>query len=465
MLFVALNSAGFAQGGAAPQLPSDAEIRQILATRIDGEKQSVGIVVGIVSPQGRRVIAYGSVTQGDPRPLDGDTVFEIGSMTKVFTSLVLMDMVQHHEVSLDDPVTKYLPSSVHVPDRGGRQITLRDLSTQTSGLPRMPDNFHPKDPGNPYADYSADQLYQFLSGYTLTRDIGEKFEYSNVGVGLLGHALSRRAGTDYETMVTTRILKPLGMTDTGVTLSADQKARLAPGHDALLKTVKNWDLSVLAGAGALRSTANDILTFLAANLELKETPLASAMAAEVSPRRATGTANLEIAYAWFVMSRHGKTIFWHNGGTGGYRTFMGYDPKAQLGIVVLSNTSTPSGVDDIGYHLLDLEQPLAKLAPPKEHKEISLDPKALGTFVGQYQLAPKFIVTISLNNGHLYAQASGQQQFEIFPEGPRVFFAKLVEITIDFEAGPQGEATALVLHQNGRDTTAKRIELSADQNQ
>ncbi len=152
---------------------SDSEIHKILVDRIDIEKQAVGIVVGIVSPQGRRIVAYGSLDQGDPRPLNGDTVFEIGSTTKVFTSLVLMDMVQRGEVSLDDPASKYLPPTVHVPERGGRKITLRDLSTQTSGLPRMPGNFHPKDPGNPYADYTAVQLYEFLSGYTLTRDIGQ----------------------------------------------------------------------------------------------------------------------------------------------------------------------------------------------------------------------------------------------------------------------------------------------------
>lgn len=187
-----------AQAQSELPIPSDSEIRNTLAEHLKVERQSVGIVVGIVSPQGRRIVAYGSLGKNDPRPLDGDTVFEIGSMTKVFTSLVLMDMVQHGEVAVEDPVSKYLPPSVHVPERAGRRITLKDLSTQTSGLPRMPGNFHPKNESNPYADYTAEQLYDFISGYTLTRDIGTTYEYSNLGVGLLGIALARRAGTDYE---------------------------------------------------------------------------------------------------------------------------------------------------------------------------------------------------------------------------------------------------------------------------
>jgi CubicO group peptidase (beta-lactamase class C family) len=340
------------------QEPSDTEIRKILADRIDTAKQSVGIVVGIVSPKGRRIVAYGHLSKDDQRPLNGDTVFEIGSMTKVFTSLVLMDMVEKGEVSLYDPVAKFLPPDVHVPERGGKKITLRDLSTQTSGLPRMPDNFHPADFGNPYADYSVPQLYQFISGYTLTRDIGEKYEYSNLAVGLLGHALARRAGTDYEAMVAARVLKPLEMKDTAVTLSPAMKARLATGHNAVMNPVPNWDLPTLAGAGALRSTAADMLTFLAANLNLIKTPLAKAMAAEISVRRPTGVPNLEIAYAWHIFTANGKTIYWHNGGTGGYRTFMGYDPAANLGVVALSNASTVFGVDDIGHHLLDAAFPL-----------------------------------------------------------------------------------------------------------
>src|SRR5580693_3912321 len=203
---------------AFPQAPPDAEIRKILADRVGAENAGIAIVVGVIEPKGRRIVAYGSPAKDDKRPVNGDTIFEIGSMTKVFTSLVLMDMVQKGEVALTDPVAKYLPSTVKVPERNNRKITLQDLSTQSSGLPRMPSNFTPKDPSNPFADYSVEQLYQFLSSYQLTRDIGAQYEYSNLGVGLLGHVLTLRAGVDYETMVRSRICEPLGMNSTRVTL-------------------------------------------------------------------------------------------------------------------------------------------------------------------------------------------------------------------------------------------------------
>ena len=167
-----------AQSSTNSPIPPDSEIRQILVDRIDKDRQSVGVVIGVIEPAGRRVVAYGSLDKGDKRLLDGDTIFEIGSVTKVFTSLLLADMVQRGEVALTDPVAKYLPPGVKVPERGGRQITLQDLATHTSGLPRLPSNLNPKDPANPYADYSVDQLYQFLSGYQLTRDIGTQYEYS-----------------------------------------------------------------------------------------------------------------------------------------------------------------------------------------------------------------------------------------------------------------------------------------------
>ena len=210
-----------------PGLASDADIRQILVDRIDQQHQSVGIVVGVIGPEGRRVIAYGHLEKGDPRPLNGDTIFEIGSVTKVFTSLLLADMVQRGEVALADPVAKCLPPVAKMPERNRRSIALVDLATHTSGLPRLPTNMSPKDPNNPYADYSVEQLYRFLSRYQLSRDIGSQYEYSNLGGGLLGYVLALRAGMTYEALVESRICKPLEMNSTRITLTPEMKARLA----------------------------------------------------------------------------------------------------------------------------------------------------------------------------------------------------------------------------------------------
>ncbi|MGA2609455.1 MAG: serine hydrolase [Terriglobia bacterium] len=458
-IFAMIVSAASVWAQAPPNspVPPDSEIRKILVERIDTYHQGVGIVVGVVEPQGRRVVAYGSLDKGDPRPLNGDTIFEIGSTTKVFTSLVLADMVQRGEVALADPVAKYLPAEAKVPERGGRAITLVDLSTHTSGLPRMPSNFRPKDPANPYADYTVDQLYQFLSSYQLTRDIGSQFEYSNLGGGLLGQALAHRGGVDYEALVRSRITGPLGMNSTGITLSPEMKARLALGHNDKLVTVPNWDLPALAGAGALRSSVNDMLTFLAANLGYVKSPLAPAMAAMLSVRRPTGApGGGEIGLGWLITKPSEDEIVWHNGGTGGYRSFIGYDAKSRVGVVVLSNTFTGSGVDDIGMHLLDSHVPL--LPAPKEHKEITVDPKIFEGYVGQYQLAPNFILTVTREGDQLFTQATGQSKVQVFPESQRDFFLKVVDAQITFETDANGRATSLTLHQNGANMPAKRIE-------
>jgi serine-type D-Ala-D-Ala carboxypeptidase/endopeptidase len=349
------------QTPADTSIPSDAEIGKILKDHVGPENLGIGIVVGVIDARGRRIVSYGSLAKDDKRPLTGDTIFEIGSITKVFTSLALMGMVQKGEVSVTDPVSKYLPAAVKVPERNGKKITLQDLATQSSGLPEgEPSN---ADRSNLFAGYSKNQLYEFLSGYQLTRDIGSRFEYSNIGVSLLGHALSLRDGKDYDAMVRARILAPLGMNDTGVTLSPEVKGRLAPGHGINRNPVPNLDFSireVMAGGGGLKSSANDLLTFLAANLGYTKTPLAPAMAAEISIRRPTlpSMVGMEIAYTWIIQTKDGSSIIWHNGSSPGYRAYIGFDPKSRAGVVVLSNCYWRSLPDDIGRHLLDPSHPL-----------------------------------------------------------------------------------------------------------
>jgi D-alanyl-D-alanine-carboxypeptidase/D-alanyl-D-alanine-endopeptidase len=455
----------FALGQTTAQspMPSNEGIRKILVDRLGDHSDRAGIVVGIIEPAGRRIIAQGRFDKNDTRLLNGDTVFEIGSITKVFTSLLLADMVQRGEVALTDPVAKYLPAGVKMPERGGRVITLEDLARHRSGLPRLPTNFDASaDPKNPYASYSVKQLYEFLSSYTLPRDIGAEFEYSNLGGGLLGHVLALAAGKDYETLIRARICKPLGMASTAITLSPDMKSHLAIGHDNRFEPTPNWDLPTLAGAGALRSTANDMLTFLAAQLGLIKSDLGSAIAATRSKWMPAG-AGMEIGLGWLKRPKAGSEIIWHNGGTGGYRSFAGFDPKAQIGVVVLSNVYTTAGVDDIGFHLLDTESGLLPpnsplLQPPQEHKEITLDSNILDRYVGKYQFVPNVFMTITRNSNQLSAQLTGQGPAEIYPENQTDFFYRVVDAQILFRIDGQGRADALVLRQFGREQLAKRVE-------
>ena len=424
------------------QLPSDSAVSAILAPRVqalpDSGKHGEGMVIGLVDG-GRRVIAVGGVT--------GDNVFEIGSITKTFTASVLADMVARGEVRLDDPVANYLPRAVRMPVRG-RPITLLDLATQSSGLPRMPDNFTPRDSSNPYADYSVQQLYEFLSRYHLPRDPGAAYEYSNLGMGLLGHTLSLKARTSYEPLVTRRILTPLGMTETAITLTPAMRARLAPGHDGEGHVVANWDLPTLAGAGALRSTAKDLITFLVANLDSTATPLSRTLRQTHTERQATNDPNLKIGLAWHVLTRPVGKIVWHNGGTGGYRSFIGFDPARRIGVVVLCNNGNES-VDDIGFHLLDETFPLK--SPPLRRTEVAVDSMVLARYVGEYELSPAFHLVVTREAAHLFVQATAQPRFAVFAESDSTFFLKAVDAQLTFRPD------ALVLHQNGQHVPARKL--------
>ena len=331
-------------------VPDDADLRAILVERVEVRRQGVGAVVGVIDQGGRRIVAHGETRAGDGCLPDGDTVFEIASITKVFTGLLLADMVTRGEIALDDPVAKYLPAGVGMPERGGRPITFVDLATHTSGLPLMPNNLAPRDHANPLADYSVDQLYDFLSGHALTRDVEERFQYSNLGFGVLGHVLGLRAGVDFETLVRRRITGPLGMTSTGLP-APDLADRLAKGHDYAGQPAANWDMPTLAGDGALWSTVSDLLTFAAAELGYVETPLKAAMAAQLMPRRPRD-AESEIALAWSITRKGSRQIAWKNGRTAGYCGFLGLDIEAGAGVVVLANSSSPPSYDDMGFHLL-----------------------------------------------------------------------------------------------------------------
>ena len=181
------------------------------------------------------------------------------------------------------------------------------------------------------------------------------------------------------------------------------------------------------------------------------------MASMLTVRRPTGAPGLgEIGLGWLITKTSSEEIVWHNGGTGGYRSYMGYDAKTRVGVVVLSNTFTAAGIDDIGMHLLDSQIPL--LLAPKEHKEIAIDPKLFDGYVGQYQLAPNFILTVTREGDKLMTQATGQPKVQVFPESKREFFLKVVDAQITFETDANGRATGLVLHQNGANVSAKRVE-------
>ncbi len=435
----------------AGRFPSDAAVQAILNEQVTAKK-TAGIVVGLLDADGtRRVLSAGKADNKD-LVLDGNTVFEIGSITKTFTASLLADLVERGDVKLSDRVQQYLPASVQIPARNGREITLLDLATVASGLPGMPSNFKPGNPANPYADYTVQQMYDFLSGYSLTRDIGSKYEYSNLGMGLLGHTLALKAGKSYFDLLNDRILKPLRMGDTEIILSPRLERRLALGHDKAGNVVANWDLPTLAGAGALRSTVNDMFKYLAANLDSTSRPLGRVLATTHTARTETGNPNLTVGMAWHILKSPGGSIVWHNGGTGGYRTFMGFDLAKRIGVIVLTNATVSA--DDVGLHLIDSAIPLSK--PPVAKVAKSIDPALLPPYVGTYQLLSEMALTVTLEGGVLFVAATGQPKVKLLAESDSTFFIAEDDIGISF-VKEGGVVTHLLLLQGGGKTPAKKV--------
>jgi serine-type D-Ala-D-Ala carboxypeptidase/endopeptidase len=431
-------------------LADDSTILRIIRERVI-DKRSAGIVVGVIDPDGRRRI----VACGDPGPgqlpLDPDSVFEIGSITKVFTTTLLAEMVERGEVRLDDPVGTFLPGTVRMPARGGRAITLLDLATHTSGLPRLPINLEPRDIDNPLAEYRVKQLYAFLSGYELPRDVGSRFEYSNLGLGLLGHALALGAGKTYEALLQERILVPLGLTKTAITLAPAAARHVALPHGERGEIVPRWDSPTLAGSGAILSTTADMLRFAAANLGSSGGSLQRATANARMPRQSVAP-NRWIGLAWNVSRHFDRDISWKNGGTGGSHAFLGLDPTRDTAVVVLSNSV--SSIDDIGFHLLDARLLLAKR---DDRSEITLAPEVLARYVGVYQLTPSTTLSVAQTPDGLTAEQSGFGAAPIYAQSETEFFVKAVDLQVTFERDSAGTVTGLVAHRAGTHALAKKI--------
>ncbi|MFE9190993.1 serine hydrolase domain-containing protein [Micromonospora sp. NPDC007208] len=306
-------------------------------------RRGVGAVAAAVTADS--VVVHGAGSTGGPAPTvpDASTVFEIGSITKIFTALALARLSLAGTVSLDEPLQDLLPPGASVPTWAGAEITLSHLATHTAGLPRLPAGLlrraltHPGHP-DPYRDCTTDRLLAGLARTRLRSRPGRRFRYSNLGMGLLGLALARRVGTTYETLVTDAVCRPLALDDTGVTVDAD---RLAQGHSARRRPTPRWNLAALVGAGGLCSTAGDLALLLRAHLrdggELAE---ATALCQRIE-HRVDGSRAVHLGWLSHRpdLTTDGPREFWHSGTTGGYAAYLAFDPQNRTGVLALSNTA------------------------------------------------------------------------------------------------------------------------------
>ena len=299
------------------------------------------VIVAMIDAEGVTWFKHGNIAKGGPEANENH-VYEIGSVTKTFTSLLLADMVRKGEVSLDDPIDKYLPPGVKARTFNGKHITLANLATHRSSLPRMPSNFKPANPADPYADYEQKMLYEFINSCELTHEIGSQNEYSNLGMALLGNLLAHVAGMDYNTLLRTRVLEPLGMTGASLTVNDSNRSMIATGHNDG-DPVSNWELNCMSPAGALKVSAEEMVRYVSAQMGLQKSELFDAMKETQMEVPGAG-----MGLAWMITD--GK-IVGHGGATGGYQSYVGFLSDHSKGVVVLSNSSM--NVGELGMAALD----------------------------------------------------------------------------------------------------------------
>ncbi|WP_034058097.1 serine hydrolase [Lacinutrix jangbogonensis] len=543
------------------------EVKEYIQSRVDNQ-MNVGIVVGYINGDTIEYYSLGKTAMENGVAVNEASVFEIGSISKTFTATLLALKVNSGEMNLDDPISKYLPKAVKGPTRNGKEITLKHLATHTSGLPKLPDNLESRNPKNPYVDYTYKDLYNYISNHELKVDIGSVSEYSNVGMGLLGHILELQSGKTYEELVIEYIANPLQMNDTRLVFNEAMKNRLAKGHEGLLET-ENWDIITLGGAGGIRSTASDMVKYIQANInsESIDSKLHNAMSLAHKSAYKNEEQRTEMALAWHI--ENGKFLL-HNGATGGYSAMIALEKSGKRGVIVLTNSN--QSIDPIGIKIMMPTYPLKPILPsiakvlekeiidngvekaivfyksiktekpndynfqveelnalgykflaegkkeialalfklnvaefPNESnpydslgeayfeirnqelavknykkslelnpgndnardflkrlnvevKEVVVSKEMLLSYTGKYELAPTFKIVITTKEGRLFAQATGQPQFELFPSDYNKFYLKVVEARVQFYANDKGNIESMTLFQNGEVIPGKKVE-------
>ena len=329
--------AGSARAEIAPE--TRARIDEIASAPVrNGEVP--GIIVGVMQGSDRFVRGHGEIAVGSGVRPNASTVWEIGSITKTFTAMLLAIYVQRGVVQYNDPLQKYVPDWVKVPSYGGREIRLIDLATHTSGLPKDPHLGERR-------QLSVDEMYRMTSAYQLTRAPGERFEYSNWGFALLAHALERAAGQNYQQLVESEICVPLGLVDTRIELTPDEQARQAQGYGpgGMPKPHDNPTWPAFNGAGALRSTMEDMMRYLGFNLGQMNTPLSALLPDLQRPLHAGGMPGTSVGLAWqmFRMGGTPNVVIWKNGAASGFFSYIGFVRNTGTGVVVIANRKAPVG--------------------------------------------------------------------------------------------------------------------------
>lgn len=436
-----------AQGVEPASAPSRAmsadSLRALLVERV-ALGRNPGIVAALITRGGSVQANAGTAASPDGLPLSASTRFEIGSITKAITGTLFADAIARGEVREDEPLLDVLPE-LRLP-AGGDRITLLDLATHRSGLPSYPTGHMPASPSDPWADVDSAAVARHLASLeALNFPPGTRSEYSNVAAGLLGQALVRRSGAfSYDALVRARIADPLGLRVFTTDASAEDTRAFAQGHDAD-GPVSRWHLTTyLAGAGALIATLDDMTRLAQACLGNAPDAVAKAIAVAQTPRREF--AAHRIGLHWVTTTTPAGDVSWHNGGTGGFRSWLGCNRETGRAAVVLSNGSAAS-VDDLGLHLVAPSLTLRPPAPQVARAVTTVDTAVMDALVGTYVFTPAFSISVTREGTALHAQATAQAKIALLPESADRWRVRGVDAAVEFERAPDGRVLAMILVQ------------------
>jgi serine-type D-Ala-D-Ala carboxypeptidase/endopeptidase len=374
-------------------------------------------------------------------------LFEIGSISKVFTSILLADAVKTGKLGLDDTLARRLPA-VKFDQATTGAITLKQLATHTSCLPRLPGNLTDVNGDDPYSQYDSTAMFEYLAHAKLERQPPCASSYSNLGFGILGVVLETAYGKPWAALVQEKIAAPLGMTDTVQNLSSSQQSRFAVPWEGD-KQAHPWTFTAISGAGALRSTLADMSKFADALLAGAKGPLGQVwplLAGDYADMPAVGG---KIGLALIHLKENGEDTYWHNGGTGGFRSVISVRPASGRAVIVLASNAAAAPEAWLAAWEAKGRQPVART-------EITLPAAVLDEYVGVYSMDKSVRFTLLRRGDGLVARVTGQPFAPIFATAKDEFFYKVVDAQLSFHRNAAGQVDGLTLHQNGRDLPASR---------
>lgn len=436
----------------ATAAPARAELSP-LATQASGWAKSLGH--GAVATAERRdgnwiyALAGEALPAGPVAVAPDRVLFEIGSISKVFTGLLLADAVVEGKLRLEDPLATRLPVTFADPAVGA--ITLGQLATHTSCLPRLPSNLLGARPEDPYAGYDDGALFAYLASARLEGRPPCTADYSNLGFGILGVVLERAWGHSWASLVAERITGPLGMTDTTQELSGDQRSRFAEPWSGS-ERVRPWTFKAVAGAGALRSTLADLSRFADVLLAGASGPLGRLWPLVSAPHAPMPALGGSIGLALLHGLLHGEDSYWHHGGTGGYRASVMVFPGSGRAVVVLAS----NGQAPVEAWVSEWLAP-AGGAAEAPRVAMTLPAGELDSYVGVFESGKSTRFTFVRRDGQLLARLTGQPFWPVFPSARDEFFYTVVDATLSFRRDAAGAVDQVTLHQGGLDRIATRV--------